>query len=263
MKSSIILIIFLSFIIKVSLGQNTGSFNLHPLKETGLLVGAGSMLLFGQLKIRNQTILTQSQINDLNANDIFWIDRFATNRSSLLASNISDLGVGVGLLSTGVLLLQKPTRHNLIKIAIVGFETMLLTTGLTYTTKALAQRIRPYMYNNYNVFDKGSTDMKQSFFSGHTSVTAAACFFTAYTASTYLNNKNLNKYLWIGAFTIPAFVGSMRIAAGKHFLTDVLVGYGVGASLGVLVPKLHTVKPTNKQLSLSPHLNGFSLNYSF
>ena len=36
-------------------------------------------------------------------------------------------------------------------------------------------------------------------------------------------------------------VAYFRIRAGKHFLTDNLVGYAVGATVGVLVPRLHRV----------------------
>jgi membrane-associated phospholipid phosphatase len=45
--------------------------------------------------------------------------------------------------------------------------------------------------------------------------------------------------VWGAAAIIPAVVAYFRIKAGKHFLTDNLVGYAVGATVGVLVPRLH------------------------
>lgn len=40
---------------------------------------------------------------------------------------------------------------------------------------------------------------------------------------------------------MPAVVAYFRIRAGKHFLTDNLVGYAVGATVGMVVPRLHHV----------------------
>jgi membrane-associated phospholipid phosphatase len=34
----------------------------------------------------------------------------------------------------------------------------------------------------------------------------------------------------------------LRVRAGKHFWTDVLVGYGVGASIGLAVPLMHKIE---------------------
>ena len=38
---------------------------------------------------------------------------------------------------------------------------------------------------------------------------------------------------------LPAVTGYLRFKAGKHFPTDIIVGYGVGATIGYLVPELH------------------------
>ena len=64
----------------------------------------------------------------------------------------------------------------------------------------------------------------------------------------------------------------MRIKAGKHFLTDNLIGYGVGAAAGILIPELH--KKGNKNLQIYPTTSfnhgvynfttqGLALNYKF
>lgn len=45
--------------------------------------------------------------------------------------------------------------------------------------------------------------------------------------------------VWSLAAAIPAFTGIQRMRAGKHFLTDVLLGYIVGAGVGILVPSLY------------------------
>lgn len=57
---------------------------------------------------------------------------------------------------------------------------------------------------------------------------------------------------------MPAAVAYYRIEAGKHFLTDNLVGYAVGATVGVLVPQLHK-KAGHPGLSLLP-VQGLNVN---
>ena len=54
--------------------------------------------------------------------------------------------------------------------------------------------------------------------------------------------------------------------AGQHFLSDNLIGYAVGAGVGILVPQLHK-KGNNSNLSLSPSIipdhQGATLVYTF
>ena len=45
--------------------------------------------------------------------------------------------------------------------------------------------------------------------------------------------------MWGVAAAVPAVVAYFRVRAGKHFLSDNLVGYAVGATVGVMVPRLH------------------------
>ena len=56
----------------------------------------------------------------------------------------------------------------------------------------------------------------------------------------------------------------MRIAAGKHFLSDVLTGAAIGSFWGYAVPKLHEIsdRADNKVLSaldIAPGYVGFTV----
>jgi membrane-associated phospholipid phosphatase len=44
---------------------------------------------------------------------------------------------------------------------------------------------------------------------------------------------------WAGAALLPAVTGYFRMRAGKHFLSDVAVGYVAGAAIGLSIPLLH------------------------
>ena len=60
--------------------------------------------------------------------------------------------------------------------------------------------------------------------------------------------------MWAGAALVPAAVGYLCLKAGQHFLSNNLVGYAVGAGIGILVPQLHK-KGSSSSFSISPSMN--------
>jgi undecaprenyl-diphosphatase len=46
--------------------------------------------------------------------------------------------------------------------------------------------------------------------------------------------------VWLGSHALAASTAYLRVHAGKHFWTDVMVGAVVGSAIGFLVPWLHT-----------------------
>jgi membrane-associated phospholipid phosphatase len=115
-------------------------------------------------------------------------------------------------------------------------ETLALAGAVNETYKHAVRRPRPYTYEER----KGKVDDDLSFFSGHTTGVAAASVFTA-------RSLDLTGHLtagervaaYGGAALLTAAVGTLRVAAGKHFPSDVLVGAAVGGAIGWLVPELH------------------------
>jgi len=81
-----------------------------------------------------------------------------------------------------------------------------------------------------------------SFFSGHTTQSAANSFFAARVFSDYTKSTRAKVLVWTGAALYPALVGHLRRETGHHFNTDVIVGYCVGALIGYLVPELHRAR---------------------
>jgi membrane-associated phospholipid phosphatase len=120
------------------------------------------------------------------------------------------------------------------------FQTGAIINGITNLTKASVKRYRPYVYNpNVPADYKYTRNARQSFFSGHTSHSAAFTFLTAYIIDSYTNNRNIERLSYGMAFLLPAVTGYLRIASGKHFPTDVLSGFVVGVATGLLVPWIH------------------------
>lgn len=137
-------------------------------------------------------------------------------------------------------------KNNLIDRSIQLATSIGFTVGVTRTMKNSFQRRRP---------DGRSLS---SFPSGHT----AFAFVVAEFAHQELGH--LSPWYSIGAYSIAATTGFLRVYNHKHWVTDVIAGAGVGILLTKLVyyvyPKLknHIFKPANHKesvhLSFSPTL---------
>lgn len=205
------------------------------------ILGSGSIcLVSGNIFASKIKPLQPSEISILARNDLDNLDRTATFNYSISAKKNSDkLMLGSILLPT-ILLASQNGRENIDKLSLITFETYLLTIGTTYLTKSLVHRTRPFVYNpDAPLSEKLKSDARMSFFSGHTSFTAASSFYTASMLNLNTENKGAMPYIWTTAAVLPAVTGYLRWKAGKHFPTDIFIGYVVGMGIGLLIPELH------------------------
>jgi membrane-associated phospholipid phosphatase len=81
------------------------------------------------------------------------------------------------------------------------------------------------------------TDNNVSFFSEHASI----AFTLATAAGTVASLRRYRRapYVWAVGMALAALTGYLRIAADRHYLSDVLVGAGVGMAAGFALPYLH------------------------
>ena len=205
-----------------------------PLLGVGIAGTVGSMLLKEE-----REPLTLQELNALRASDILAIDRSVNNFSGS-ARVASDVLVASSFAAPLILLTFEESRADAGTWGVMLLETVLLNEALTGMTKALVTRPRPFTYNETLSSEERTTDDNTfSFFSGHTSHSAALAFFTARVISVYVDRPAVRTVAWTVAALLPAATGWMRYEAGKHFPTDVVVGYAVGASVGLLIPYLH------------------------
>ena len=73
--------------------------------------------------------------------------------------------------------------------------------------------------------------------------------------------------IWSFAAAIPMATGYLRVKGGRHFPTDVISGYAIGAFVGWLIPELHEKKDAERKLSITPLYslgsNGVYISYRF
>ena len=231
------------FVIKNVFTQSTFPYQFSIHKETTLLsVGIG-FTAYGWHIGKKVNGLTVNQLNLLNVEDIHpRTDRSAARRWSPAAAKWSDRLLVVAALPPVMLTGSKAgdSWRQGGGVALMGLEALMLSAGLTNTVKNLVLRPRPYAYqSNVPLAVRLEADTRRSFFSGHTSTVAVASYFTAQVYADLYPDSRWKPWVWTGAATLPLAVGIQRYRAGKHFPTDILVGYAVGALCGVLTPYWH------------------------
>lgn len=221
---------------------------------------------YGLYLIQTKEDLTIEELNNLNKDDIWAIDRWAAGNNSESASKISDIPFYSSFAIPLTLLLNKEIGSHAGQISVMYLESLSTTAALFSITAGLVDKSRPRIYNmdlDQNIRLKASN--QRSFYSGHVAAAATATFFAAQILNDFFPDSKANPYIWAGAAAIPAAVGYFRIQSGNHFLSDVILGYALGAATGVLVPRLHRKKEQNLKISsnFGQNFQTIRLSYTF
>lgn len=237
------------------------------------IIGGVGLNVLGVFTIQNKPDLTEADLANLDRNNIWKIDRRAAGNYSEKADELSYLPFFGSFAAPLLFLAGEDERKNFGQISVLFIETM-ATTGAAFSiTAGAVEKSRPLVYNeDLPIEERLDSDAQRSFFAGHTAATAAATFFTAKVFHDFNPNSPALPYVWAGAIAVPAYVGYLRTKAGKHFLTDNIIGFGIGAACGILVPEIH--KKDNENLDVYPTVSynvlgtgintkGIGMTYSF
>jgi membrane-associated phospholipid phosphatase len=148
-----------------------------------------------------------------------------------------------------------PTR--LIDDILPVLETVVIVELATQISKSAFARQRPdaHYADAAHPVDP-SADNNASFWSGHsvlgfaiTSAAGTVCHFRGYWTE---------PYVWSAGIALSLSTEYLRIAADKHYLSDVVVGGLVGIGAGLLVPRL-----MQRSVKIVPVSNGLAVAGSF
>lgn len=144
-------------------------------------------------------------------------------------------------------------KHDLPDQVALYVKSELLMLGVVYGLKYSVGEARP------------DTGQKNSFPSGHTA--------QAFAAATFLSKEYGDRSIWISisAYTAATTVGIFRMLNNRHWISDVLVGAGIGILSTEVVYRTHKNKwhsgKNRASLKIDPFSalgsNGLSLRYVF
>jgi len=230
--------------------------------------------LFAIPRLKSKAALSDSEVRfantDQQKNLINTVDKWSLHQPTsdrTLWKKISDDGeIGIFLLPS-LLMIDKNIRKDWLHILFMYVEGHTLTfTFYNYTPLGpyFQNRYRPAVYYpELGLKAQEDPNNRNSFYSGHVASCTYSTFFMVKVYCDYHPNIGAAKYLlYLAASVPPLFMGYARIRSLDHFPSDIAVGFGLGAVLGIVVPALHKI-PGNKHLSMSlstsPDMVGVSL----
>ncbi len=247
------------------------SYNPYELKMNKELAyfTAGVVMNVGGLLARTgkTPFTTQQALTDTNTDKIPSFDISAVTQSNQSYLNASNYALYTALALPLISLADGRINDNAVTTILLYVETITIGSGAYNLTSGIVNRRRPLTYNtkDFTIEERTASNVKESFFSGHTSISACASFCGAKIFNDFHPHSKLKPVVWTVAVTFPAFIGFARYKAGKHFPSDVVAGYIVGAGIGYLIPQLHRIDKGDR-LSISPMFGngkGLYLSYAF
>lgn len=133
------------------------------------------------------------------------------------------------------------------QMVLIDLEALALTGGLQALVSAAVSRWRPFRDKCVNAGPEETQDADcatnkefTSFWSGHTSgaFTVAGLMCMHHAHLPLYGGGAREKAVCAASFAAAATVGMLRIASDNHYLSDVLVGAGIGTMVGLGVPWL-------------------------
>jgi membrane-associated phospholipid phosphatase len=122
-------------------------------------------------------------------------------------------------------------------------ESLAVNLAVFQGVKHLVQRPRPYLYSTSpdvaRYAKAQGDDAYRSFYSAHAATAFCAATAGAYLAAASAPSSGARAFAWGGGFAAAAAAANLRVRAGKHFYSDVVVGSIVGVAIGYAVPALH------------------------
>jgi len=156
------------------------------------------------------------------------------------AAKLGDLSLGLAIaIPVGALIVSHGDfDEGFGRDVLVVLEATAISGALTQVAKYSTRRERPWAHFDdvppgETLDSAGST---LSFFSGHTSIAFAVVASSGAVAS--IRGDRSARWIWGTGFGVAAATGYFRVAADRHYLSDVLVGALVGTTVGLAVPHL-------------------------
>ncbi|MDR6340985.1 membrane-associated phospholipid phosphatase [Filimonas zeae] len=248
-----------TFSMKAEKAPREKVYKINPWWELPAAGGAVLLSSAGFRKLEKVSSMTTDEVLALNPNDVNGFDRpviFHDPSKYANAQSKSDLFLNISIFTPAILALDKKVRKDWMELLSLYLASHAVDNALYFAAAFSTRRPRPFLYNKDVPIEERVGDNKSnSFFSGHTGFATTSTFFLVKVYTDYHNIKGWKRLGLYGLATVPAgLVGFYRMESGRHFRTDVLLGFVAGAASGILVPELHRIKKkSGKAMAFSPY----------
>lgn len=232
-----------SFLILLLLALPVASQAVYKSDTAGdLLLSGGGIALFslGHYLEHRVKPLTSGEIAQLSPDRLNRFDRLATRRWSPRAGRVSDWLQFGSIAAPLALYGSENVRREAGRFGLMYLQTLVVNNGFTRVFKGLFRRTRPYVYrSDVTLEEKITREARLSFYSGHTSTAFSMLVFGAKAYREFHPGSARESYIWGATLSVASVVGILRVMAGRHFPSDVLVGALAGTLVGYGIPALH------------------------
>jgi hypothetical protein len=208
----------------MSIALNAQTVHVSSSREIGIYTGN---LAWG---LTNYYLSQQAPKQTLKF-EITALDKFHQTHNKPQIKLASDISFWTCAVVSGLATLNPESKNIDWRYANLLLQNTLLTANLTQTVKILVGRERPSQWN--------SNDDFHSFFSGHSSLTASAAASSLWYAYHVPNAPKHAKIIGWSAAGLSLVTGILRLGAGKHYPSDVIIGWTVGTGVALLNAHLH------------------------
>jgi membrane-associated phospholipid phosphatase len=182
-----------------------------------------------------------------NPAEVNSLDRHVIGNHNKVLDDASDATAAVALVAPVLLDAVDVGLSNIwLEDMTVYGEALAVNGALVTAAKYTVQRPLPRTYagDPSLLYQPGGY---RSFYSGHTSVVVAALSVIAITLKIRHDQR---LWPWLVVAGVGTMVAAERVAAGRHFYTDVAVGAVAGAAVGIVVPLAHRGEDDHPDLAL-------------
>lgn len=213
-----------------------------PARDGMITAGAGLLWLANELYLEAKLSPTECRWCDDNGFDravrdgLVWDDRGRAATLSDIGAYLVAPGAAIGV-TAAVAGLDGRFADNVLTDTGLVLEATFVAAAVTQLAKQLAGRQRPFVGDltpEERAADGNADEHYLSYYSGHTSFAFSLAAASGTVAS--LRGYRHAWAVWAIGMTTATATGYLRIAADKHYATDVLTGAAMGSAFGVLMP---------------------------
>ena len=201
--------------------------------------------IYGNYRLGKMHVQDPSEMKAVS--DLLPWDRPVAGRYNKTAGDVSTwaAALGVAPLALGAASWYRGDAlgADLTAYSLMFAQALALQSGLNLVVRSMSFWPRPYMYategEGADAAFAAEGEAYGSFFSGHTSAAFTVAVFTGEWFSEFYPNSAYKPLVWATSLSLAGFVGALRIAAGKHYPSDVVVGALAGTGISLAVIKIH------------------------